>query len=196
MTRVFDIFTNDIFFNSDNTFYANHEDAFKDVVKGDKKRLMSYKGSFTHFRDYANNSLLHTAVSTENVDLVKYFLELKLDPYYRNKANKSSWDLALRSQNREIVKLFSDCESAYKEQNERLNLTNNGLKIENKNLENRNLDLTRKCNTFETENSILKLHNKRFRDDNDILTTENNELKESNKKLKTSVDNMAKTFRK
>jgi len=196
MTRIFDIHTNTQTILDDAPSYSDPEEAFKDVIKGDKKRLAAYKGYLDLLRDYSGNSLLHVAVLVENVDLVKFFLERRFDVYYRNKANKNSWDLALRSQNKEIVRLFSDHESLYKERNDELVAKNSSLLNQTKILEKNNLELTRKNNSLETENNILRLHNKRFRDEVDILTADNNELKESNKRLKTSLDNMMKSFKK
>jgi ankyrin repeat protein len=194
MSKIFDILPD---FNVyDSSIYSDPQEAFRDVIRGDKKRLMSYRGNLSVLRDYSGNNLLHVAVLVENINLIQYFLEYNMDPNLKNKANKTPWDLALRSQNKDIIKLFSEHECTYKELNNKLMSTNDSMRSDNRRLEDQKVELTKKNNTLENENTILRIHNKRLRDDVDTVAKENCELKDTNKRLKTSLDNMMKTFKK
>jgi ankyrin repeat protein len=198
MSRIFNMFTNP----SQQPVYSANE-AFNDVVNGNITSLSLFKGNFNIFKDYSGNNLLHVAVSTENIDIIKLLLYNGVDMYFKNKQRRSPWDLALRSQNKNMLQLFSTYDNPYKDSYGTLLIENGKLNDRNKTLEESNKKITLQNDTLTEETNVLRKNNKRLREDNDSyrfkvnsFVTENEELRSENKKLKISLDNLSDAFKK
>lgn len=109
------------------------------------------------------NNLLHIAVEVENLDSVKYLLEIGVDKDKKNRLGKTPFDLALRTQDKELIELFiKHSKASVEKEKAELNIENGNLK---------------------KEIMIVNKHNKRLREDNDKLRKDNDELTESNRAM-------------
>jgi len=228
MSRIFTIFSDtnqnptnpSTTYNSGNGYkphsYSNYEDAFRDVANGNLAQLRSFY-NYTNdpmklhdFRDYSGNNLLHAAVLSENVQIIKFLLEVDMNVNHKNRTGKTPWDLAIKSQNKEIILLFSDHKNPFVTANNDLHAKIRNLEDKNKQCDEQRSILTDQAEGYRSEIVILKKNNKRLRDENDeniikisdlhtvnvLLRNENNDLVQENKKLKLSNDNMIKAFQK
>ena len=120
----------------------------------------------------------------EDIQIVKFLMDCKVDKNHQNKYGKSPCDYAIKSQNKEMIKLYFEMDAQTKVSE---------LIDKNKKL---TLEFTEEKSTLNREIVILKTHNKRLFDDNLVLEHENKELVSSNKKLKLSNDTLTKAMRK
>lgn len=196
--------------------YRDHEDAFRDVVNGKLSYLKQYKNEYGHlktFRNYAGDTLLHTAITYENLDIISYLLEIGCDPHVTNRLGKTCWDLALRSQNKELLQLFyqytinlqefdqyniidSELKCVRTEnkqllkENEKLSDQIAGLKQDNQRLTTSNSSMAYTIESYKRTNNELATDNTRLKRTIDSQKTDIDTLRRDNKRLRTENDDL------
>ena len=147
-------------------------------------------------KDEYGNSLLHIAVSSNNIELVAHLVEINMRKDHKNNFGETPVDIALKNRNLNIIKIL-ECDGPSGVP------VSKSIKATKAKLVRDNAELTKRNSDLSAINDGLKgsLKRKQTECDEHIgtikkLRADNNGLKTDNSDLKATVDALRDSFKK